>query len=73
MRQPWFTIEDTQDIVKALLSVLDRIISPTNGPYVIIGWTKTPSPCDEAVIARRSPAKCVSREFVTCSMIVWLW
>jgi hypothetical protein len=36
-----FTME-TDKIVKSLIPVIQRLISPQNGPYVILGWTKSP-------------------------------
>jgi hypothetical protein len=40
---------DTDDIVKSLKVILDRIIHPDNGPYIIFGWTKTPRHLDELI------------------------
>lgn len=33
---------DSEDIAKSLKPVVDRIIGPDNGPYILFGWTKTP-------------------------------
>lgn len=40
---------DTGDIIKSLKPVLERIIDKKNGPYILVGWTRTPKHLDTLV------------------------
>jgi hypothetical protein len=35
--------QDPENTAQALKGVVEKIIGPENGPYIIFGWTKTPS------------------------------
>lgn len=58
---------DTNDIVNSLKAILDRIIHPDNGPYIIFGWTKTPRHLDELINKLNTkPVLCLDMEKNEC-------
>lgn len=37
---------ETEDLIKSLIPVIEKIIGENNGPYIVVGWTNNPTEFD---------------------------